>query len=158
MIYNIADNSETKLRYVVEIESDATCSNSVEATVINHRFIPTITADAVVCGDELAIEGKAPAYGTYTGTWAGSGLTFEPVADESNKVVVKGLVHGNNNITWTVKDSYDKGFTQSSRSGEVISYPSRFLMVGNMNACACGGLGDPDAICTCTAQALRWIT
>ena len=54
----------------------------------------------------------------------------------------------------TVKDSYDKGFTQSSRSGELISYPSRFLMVGNMNACACGGLGDEDAICSCTAQKL----
>ena len=55
----------------------------------------------------------------------------------------------------TVKDSYDKGFTQSSRSGEVIYYPSRFVMVANMNVCSCGGLGDPDAICTCTAQKLQ---
>ena len=68
------------------------------------------------------------------------------ILDEINKYPPKLLE--------TVKDSYDKGFTQSSRSGEVISYPSRFLMVGNMNACACGGLGDPDAICTCTAQKL----
>jgi magnesium chelatase family protein len=68
------------------------------------------------------------------------------VLDEINKYPPKLLE--------TVKDSYDKGFTQSSRSGELISYPSRFLMVGNMNACACGGLGDEDSICSCTAQKL----
>ena len=28
-------------------------------------------------------------------------------------------------------------------------------MVANMNVCSCGGLGDPDAICTCTAQKLQ---
>ena len=54
----------------------------------------------------------------------------------------------------TVRDTYDKGFTQSSRSGEVITYPARYLMVANMNACACANLGDPDGICTCTAQKL----
>ncbi len=66
------------------------------------------------------------------------------ILDEVNKYPPKLLE--------TVKDSYDKGFTQSSRSGELISYPSRFMMVANMNVCGCGGLGDPDAICTCTAQ------
>ena len=66
------------------------------------------------------------------------------VLDEINKYSPKLLE--------TVKDSYDKGYTQSTRSGEVIAYPSRFLMVGNLNPCPCGGLGDPQAICTCTAQ------
>ena len=66
------------------------------------------------------------------------------ILDEINKFTPKLLEN--------VKDSYDKGFTQSSRSGEVITYPSRFLMVGNMNPCPCGGLGDPNAICTCTSQ------
>lgn len=66
------------------------------------------------------------------------------ILDEINKYTPKLLE--------TVKDSYDKGYTQSSRSGEVIAYPARFLLIGNMNACACGALGDPSAICTCTAQ------
>ena len=66
------------------------------------------------------------------------------ILDETNKYTPKLLE--------TVKDSYDKGYTQSTRSGEVISYPARFLLIGNMNACACGGLGDPNTICTCTAQ------
>lgn len=66
------------------------------------------------------------------------------VLDETDKYTPKLLE--------TVKDTYDKGYTQSTRSGEVITYPARFLMVGNLNPCACGALGNPDAICTCTAQ------
>ena len=68
------------------------------------------------------------------------------VLDEINKYTPKLLE--------TVKDTYDKGYTQSTRSGEVLTYPARFLMVANMNACPCGGLGDPEALCTCTAQKL----
>lgn len=66
------------------------------------------------------------------------------VLDEINKYPPKLLE--------TVKDAYDKGYTQSSRSGEVITYPSRFLMVASMNPCPCCSLGDPNSICTCTAQ------
>ena len=66
------------------------------------------------------------------------------VLDETNKYTPKLLE--------TVKDTYDKGYTQSTRSGEVITYPARFLLVGNMNPCACGALGNPDSVCTCTAQ------
>ena len=68
------------------------------------------------------------------------------VLDELNKFAPKLLE--------TVKDTYDKGYTQSTRSGEVLTYPARFLLVGNMNACSCGALGDPEAVCTCTAQKL----
>ena len=68
------------------------------------------------------------------------------VLDEINKYTPKLLE--------TVKDTYDKGYTQSTRSGEVLTYPARFQLVANMNACPCGGLGDPDALCTCTAQKL----
>jgi len=68
------------------------------------------------------------------------------VLDEINKYTPKLLE--------TVKDTYDKGYTQSTRSGEVLTYPARFQLIANMNACPCGGLGDPDALCTCTAQKL----
>ena len=66
------------------------------------------------------------------------------VLDEINKYTPKLLE--------TVKDAYDKGYTQSTRSGDVIIYPARFLMIGNLNPCGCGALGDPNAVCTCTAQ------
>ena len=68
------------------------------------------------------------------------------VLDELNKFTPKLLE--------TVKDTYDKGYTQSTRSGEVLTYPARFLLVANMNACSCGALGDPESVCTCTAQKL----
>ena len=68
------------------------------------------------------------------------------VLDELNKFAPKLLE--------TVKDTYDKGYTQSTRSGEVLTYPARFQMIANMNACACGALGDPESVCTCTAQKL----
>lgn len=55
-------------------------------------------------------------------------------------------------VLQTVKDTYDAGQTQSSRSGEVLSYPARFMMVSNMNPCSCGALGSEDSICTCTAS------
>ena len=68
------------------------------------------------------------------------------VLDEINKYTPKLLE--------TVKDTYDKGYTQSTRSGEVLTYPARFQAIANLNACSCGNLGDPEAICTCTAQKL----
>lgn len=52
----------------------------------------------------------------------------------------------------SVKDTYDKGMTMSSKSGETITYPARFLMVANMNPCPCGGLGSEHNVCTCTSQ------
>ncbi len=73
------------------------------------------------------------------------------ILDEINKYTPKLLE--------AVKDAYDKGYTQSSRSGQVITYPSRYMMVASMNPCPCAGLGDPNAICTCTAQKItnHWL-
>lgn len=55
-------------------------------------------------------------------------------------------------LTDSIRQSYDKGCTFTSRSGETTVYPASFLMVANMNVCPCGGLGNPDSICTCTSQ------
>ncbi|MCF0262302.1 MAG: ATP-binding protein [Sphaerochaetaceae bacterium] len=69
------------------------------------------------------------------------------ILDEINKFPPKLLE--------SIKDSYDSGITQSSRSGEVIIYPSRFLMIANMNPCPCGGLGSENLSCTCNAKKLE---
>jgi len=55
-------------------------------------------------------------------------------------------------LTDSVRESYDKGLTFSSRSGETTVYPASFLLCANMNVCPCGGLGNPDSVCTCTSQ------
>lgn len=54
-----------------------------------------------------------------------------------------------------VKDAYDKGYTISCKSGEVVQYPSEFLMVGNLNVCPCGGLGSSNSACVCNAQKIN---
>ncbi len=55
----------------------------------------------------------------------------------------------------SVKETYDKGITASSRSGEEITYPARFLMIANLNPCSCGGLGSHSTVCTCTSQKIN---
>lgn len=52
----------------------------------------------------------------------------------------------------SVKESYDRGLTSSSKSGEEITYPAKYMMVGNLNPCACGGLGTENKQCLCTSQ------
>ena len=113
------------------------CANIHDSSSIRPERMRILSHD---CTQTQFVSGKSP---KSPGEGALSHLCTL-VLDEVNKYSPKLLE--------TVKDSYDKGYTQSSRSGEVIAYPSRFLMVGNLNPCPCGGLGDPQAICTCTAQ------
>ncbi|MCR5761166.1 MAG: ATP-binding protein [Sphaerochaetaceae bacterium] len=54
-----------------------------------------------------------------------------------------------------VKDTYDKGYTASSKSGELTVYPARFIMAANMNPCPCGGLGKEEKVCTCSALQIQ---
>ncbi len=54
-----------------------------------------------------------------------------------------------------VKDAYDKGFTASSKSGELTVYPARFIMAANMNPCSCGGLGKEEKVCACSALKIQ---
>jgi len=65
-------------------------------------------------------------------------------------LVLDELTKYNPRLLEAVKDAYDKGFTLGSGT----SYPSVFMMAANLNPCPCGGLGNPDAVCTCTAKAV----
>ena len=53
-----------------------------------------------------------------------------------------------------VKFCYDRGYTLNISNGQTVTYPARFLLVANMNACACGALGTENGVCTCTAGKL----
>lgn len=55
----------------------------------------------------------------------------------------------------SVKTGYDNGKTISTRSGEDIVYPARFVMAANMNPCKCGGLGSNSTACVCTSQKIE---
>lgn len=52
----------------------------------------------------------------------------------------------------SVKETYDNGYTITSKSGELISYPACFMMAATMNACPCGKLGSSSDACVCTSQ------
>ena len=52
----------------------------------------------------------------------------------------------------SVKAAFDSGYTTSCRSGEIISYPARFIMAASMNACPCTNMGSNSNACTCTSQ------
>lgn len=59
--------------------------------------------------------------------------------DEVNKLSPK--------LTESIKTAYDNGVSGT--------YPARFLMAANMNACPCGHLGKKDAVCICNAHRLE---
>jgi len=43
---------------------------------------------------------------------------------------------------------------RSSKHGEVV-FPAKFQIVGSMNPCPCGHLGDPRRVCTCTVPQIE---
>ncbi|MEX2598141.1 MAG: YifB family Mg chelatase-like AAA ATPase, partial [Dehalococcoidia bacterium] len=45
----------------------------------------------------------------------------------------------------------DKVVTISRASG-TVTYPAKFMLVGAMNPCLCGNMGDPVKMCTCSAS------
>ncbi len=51
-----------------------------------------------------------------------------------------------------VKDTYDRGYTSNISSGELVEFPSLYMIVANMNACSCSNLGDPEKSCNCNSQ------
>ena len=69
------------------------------------------------------------------------------VLDEANKYSPK--------LLQAIQTTFDCGYTQSSKSGELVTYPAKFLLLANMNPCACGSLGNPSEVCTCTSQKIN---
>ena len=120
-----------------EVERILGCANIPVSSMKHRDRMRLLSHD---CTQAQFVSGSAPK-SPGEGAMAHMGTL---ILDEVNKYAPKLLE--------SVKDAYDKGFTQSSRSGQVITYPSRFMMIASMNPCPCAGLGDPNAICTCTAQ------
>jgi magnesium chelatase family protein len=53
-----------------------------------------------------------------------------------------------------LRQPLEDGFVAVSRAAGRVVFPARFMLVGTMNLCPCGGRGDPAAQCTCSAQRL----
>jgi magnesium chelatase family protein len=55
----------------------------------------------------------------------------------------------------TLREPLEEGAITISRAGNAATYPARFVLIGAMNPCKCGGLGDPTAECTCLPDAIE---
>jgi len=61
------------------------------------------------------------------------------------------------NVLETLRQPLEDGYISISRVKNSLTYPSKFMLVGAMNPCPCGFLGDIEKQCTCTdAQIQRY--
>ncbi len=58
------------------------------------------------------------------------------------------------NVLEALRQPLEDGTISISRASGSIMLPAKFMLVGAMNPCPCGNLGDPSAICTCTSTAI----
>lgn len=54
-----------------------------------------------------------------------------------------------------LRQPLEDGFVTVSRVTAAVTYPARFMLVGSMNPCPCGYLGDPKKACRCTVREIR---
>ncbi len=54
------------------------------------------------------------------------------------------------NVLEVLRQPLEDGVVTISRAAASLTYPSRFMLVGAMNPCPCGFLGDPKKDCNCT--------
>jgi magnesium chelatase family protein len=54
------------------------------------------------------------------------------------------------NVLEVLRQPMEDGRVTISRASSSVTYPSNFMLVGAMNPCPCGFLGDPKRECTCT--------
>lgn len=54
------------------------------------------------------------------------------------------------NVLETLRQPLEDGYVVISRAKSSVVYPSKFMLVGAMNPCPCGFLGDVEKQCTCT--------
>ena len=54
------------------------------------------------------------------------------------------------NVLETLRQPLEDGYVVISRAKTSITYPAKFMLVGAMNPCPCGFLGDVEKNCTCT--------
>lgn len=50
----------------------------------------------------------------------------------------------------SLRQPLEDGTVTISRARASVEYPARFQLIGAMNPCPCGHLGDPEKACTCT--------
>lgn len=58
------------------------------------------------------------------------------------------------NVLEALRQPLEDGVISISRASGSVVLPAKFMLIGAMNPCPCGNLGDPNTICTCAATAI----
>lgn len=59
------------------------------------------------------------------------------------------------NVLETLRQPLEDGYVVVSRAKQSVTYPSKFILIGAMNPCPCGFLGDVEKDCTCTENQIQ---
>ncbi len=59
------------------------------------------------------------------------------------------------NVLESLRQPLEDGMVTVSRASGSLTLPAKFMLVGAMNPCPCGNMGDPAAICTCTPVSIQ---
>lgn len=62
------------------------------------------------------------------------------------------------NVLEALRQPLEDGVITVSRASGSLTLPAKFMLVGAMNPCPCGNLGDSGAICTCTTTSITRYT
>jgi len=59
------------------------------------------------------------------------------------------------NVLEVLRQPMETGIVTISRASSTVTYPANFVLVGAMNPCPCGFLGDPKRECTCSYREIQ---
>ncbi len=58
----------------------------------------------------------------------------------------------NRHVLEVLRQPLEEGCVRIARAARTVSFPARFMLIGAMNPCPCGYLGDAVRVCRCTPQ------
>jgi magnesium chelatase family protein len=58
----------------------------------------------------------------------------------------------NRHVLEVLRQPLEEGCVRIARAARSVTFPARFMLIGAMNPCPCGYLGDPVRVCRCTPQ------
>lgn len=90
----------------------------------------TASATAIIGGGAHALPGEI--------SLAHRGILFLDEMPEYTRPVLEAL-----------RQPLEDGTITITRTHQHATYPARFMLIGTMNPCPCGYLGDPNHVCTC---------